>query len=394
LRLDLPLRADFEEPWNTHAPPRLMVDRSAGDTLRAVGRDWPPALLSLRGRSSPTRDRGLGLFVQRKAELHVESPRGPVVGWADVGTYLPIVGFGAASTEVVLPDYRDPKPGVALASAFVDSSALGVAEPLPPAFSPAAPADYTDVIAPMAATAGGVPFAVTACGGLRVIGREGARVQVSQVRDGIHVTGWLAEAPPTVHGENRCDPRVVQLGPRGTDAPPLPAGYVAYTGGDAVNDPLGPTLRHRGVVVWLVKGDDGSLRCEDWTAVAVEARDHGVSGHLQRDTTVDGHRTRVVFDVEAGPRDGAPPSMVSLEGPSWSSPNGEGIALCGTIYSVVAADGARVTLVRGAYLDGLAGYHPEDTEVWYLSHATCEAARREPQGGALSASQWVHRGGC
>jgi hypothetical protein len=362
--------------------------------LRAVGRDWPPAPLPLRGRSSPTRDRGLGLFVQRKAALHAESPAGPVVGWADVGTYLPIVGFGAGSSEVVLPDYRDPRPGVALASAFVDSSALGVAEPAPPAFPPTAPGDYADVQAPIAATAGGAPFAVTACGALRVIGRDGARVQVAQSRDGIHVTGWVAEAPATAHGENTCDPRVVELGPRGTDEPPLPAGYVAYTGGDALSDPLGPTLRRGGVIVWLIKGSDGSLRCEDWRAAATETREYGVSGQLQHDTTTDGHRTRVVFGVEAGPRVGAAPSMITLEGPWWSSPNGEGIALCGTIYSIVGAEATRVTLVRGAFLDGLAGYRPEDTEVWYLSHSACEAARREPEGDATAASRWAHRGGC
>ena len=401
LRLDVPLRWDFEEPWRSKAPPRLLVDRFADGTLGAVGLDFPPALLSPRGRSSPTRSRGLGLFAQRRTDLHVESIGGPVVGWADAGAYLSVLGFGAGFVEVALTDHRALTPGVAFGAAFVESAALGVAESSAP-FPPEARGDYMDVAVPMAAAPGGTPYAVTACGPLQVLERDGRRLRVAQSRDGVHVGGWLAEAPSRARGDNACDPRVVELGPRGTDVPRLPAGYVPYAGGDTLDDPLGPTLRRRGVVAWIAPGDDGALRCVDWTAQAEKAHDvtvAGVSGELRRETTTGGQRSRVVFSIAVGPPRGAAPSGVTLEGPSWSG-SGEGVALCGTTYSIVAADSDRVTLLRGTYLDGLAGYRPEDAEVWYLSLAACEAARREADAAPLASSAssassaWVHRSGC
>jgi hypothetical protein len=90
--------------------------------------------------------------------------------------------------------------------------------------------------------------------------------------------------------------------------------------------------------------------------------------------------------------------LIVLEGPSWSGPQGEGVGLCGEIYSIVAAARDHISLLRGQYTWGIVGYHPDDTEEWYLTGAACEAAAAAASASGkklLAAGDHVHRmGGC
>ena len=88
---------------------------------------------------------------------------------------------------------------------------------------------------------------------------------------------------------------------------------------------------------------------------------------------------------------------VLLFGPTTRTPSSESSLGCGDDYRAVDADADRLVLVPHGASRPIAAYHPDDTEVWYLTAAACraEAARATaPSGQSLVASIAPVHAGC
>lgn len=352
-------------------------------------------------RRWPSKSSGLGLYVQRKVDVFLGSADGPVIGTALPGAFLPVIAHAYPMTEVALPGYKvrnsaDSDP----VRVFVDTSALGTdAIAMPPADPPGA--DFRDHELPVWASEDApAPFTSTACGALRVVKRDGDRTQITQYADGVEVQGWLAKEPEQRRGDNYCTPRVVRDGDRlgksgSSGAPPIPPGYVAVASGSSRN-PLRSAIENGASVFWLIRGEEDDLQCVEWRSKLVSRAgsnaDSGASrfkGELRR--TVDKDR-RLVSTFELGFAGGASkPSNVTLRGPtSFIGTRTTATALCGEGYTVVESAADHVTLVRGNYPRGIVAYHPDDTEIWYLSRERCAAAAKS--NGAPAGASHVHQG--
>jgi hypothetical protein len=341
--------------------------------------------------------------VQRKVEILLGSADGPVIGTAIPGAFLPVIAYGFPKTEVALPGYKvrsvanwDP------VRVFVDTASLGTDRSVvPPAQS--THADYLDhELFMLAAEDATAPFASTACGPLRVVQRNGERVQVAQYADGIEVQGWLSKRPEERHGENHCPPRVVRAHDRernvgANGAQPLPPGYVSLSPRGASRDPLKRAIENGASLFWLVRGDREEPKCIKWRAKLVSKEgsqpDAGVFRYKAEIRRVVDKDRRLVssFDLDYAADGDSNRISVSLRGPtSFIGNKTTATALCGEGYEVVESTNDRVTLVRGSYPRGIVAYHPDDTELWYLNRERCAAAAEASDASTIAAH--VHQG--
>ncbi|MBI2894507.1 MAG: hypothetical protein HYY06_13225 [Deltaproteobacteria bacterium] len=374
-----------------------LVELLADGSVRAVEGDLQ-GRLPPEARSWPTADRGLGLFVQAHADLHLGAPDGPVVGRALPGAYLPVIEPGPRTTEIALPGYQ-----IAIDNrwrpvrAFVDSRSLGTRElPLPP--SPDA-ADFRDHARDLSVVPGGPTFAQTLCGPLRVVEERDGLPRIAQHRAGVEVMGWARVGFERRRGDLACPPRVVERRWSMDEAAPqpeLPEGYVAAD--STLGDPLGERVRRGGRIFWLEEEGFDGLACTDWRIQA----ERGASDRVRLsssfiDDSGDANLVVSSFIFEYAAADSVHLPSVVLLGPQTEvranrgrGPVRSSMSMgCGEIYTIVSADPERVRVVRGQYLFGLVGYHPEDAETWYLDRRACESAAARPIASANQA-----HGGC
>jgi hypothetical protein len=415
----------------------VLVERLPDGTLREVNEhSVPKSQLEQVGLTSPTAERGLGLYVQKGADIHADGIGGPVIGRVSPGAYLPVVAVRDDVAEVVLSRYGR-KDG-SEPHAFMAASALGVDVPaaLPPPVA-AESVDYLDIEAELRLTPGGTVVARTACGPVHVVERSGSDLRVAQEHDGIRVVAWIT-APEGRRGSHRClrviERRLAREREEWTPrVPVLPPGYVRIPTDIAGHDPLEPMFRRGGVIYWLVPNAQ-ELSCKEWRVRPKKNRPDDaalewpvVRAELTHPTTVDtdppfgagglglsavGERLRneppvprfqhvtLVFDAAFTRGRGDSHSSMDLEGPEERGArpqpgHGVGIALCGNSenYTIVGTHVGSVTVLAGGTHLTVA-YHPEDAESWYLSRAACEADRAALSRGPLSSAH-LHRGrGC
>jgi hypothetical protein len=357
--------------WKAIPEEPVEVEWLPGWSLRVPGNP-DPVRLPDRTWWLPTLDGAIGLFVKRPVALHIDALDGPIFGKVLPGAFLPVYEPGPRVTEVVLFDYWGMEPvhgNTELTSlhAFVESDALAV-RPLDGPIELAESADYLDWHLPLAMSPDGDAFTNTVCGVIHVMARDGSKLQVSQYRHGIWVTGWT-HVPNWRRGSDYCLPRVVRLpssDPSRPRAPPrVPRDYVTVTDDPAIQDPLG-SLMSRGGALYVVRGwADDALRCVEWLVKPAgglekvgpdrfgrvsELRPQGKDDRLTRHLTYAERQGPVLAQVIVSPAD------------------------CPARYAIVAASRDHISLVNGMYPRGIAAYHPDDREDWYFTQAACKAA--------------------
>jgi hypothetical protein len=399
LRLENVSPFELEKAW--HHPPRaLVVERMDDGRLRPIDADLPPTGLTPRLLEKPTQEDGLGLYAQRAAELHLGALEGPVIARVSAGTFVPIVEWGARATRVASPLHSESDPFGPLVRAFVDSGALGLKGGSAPAVAETVTpyADYIDWDMPLRLGPHDEPFAETPCGPMRVLVRDGAQARIAQDIDGFHMEGWIT-APRERVGSHRCEPRVIA--PREVSeedaSVPSPAGYVPFIPDATVDARVVALFHGRGTLYWLIDRG-GRFTCDAWTVVPRRPPENlddreGLVGELRQFDNHLGRREVVSFGLLFGPHKGRRPAVISLTGPSESGPNG-GVALCGQLYAILSLHDNALTMLRGEYPVGLFGYRTEDTDTWYLTRPSCEAAAREIAATPSLADAGFVRRGC
>lgn len=360
-------------------------------------------------RAFPTRERGLGLYVEKQAELHLNAPDGPSVGVAHVGAYLPIIDWQGPWVRVALPDHHAPGLGTASGdpepvSVFVEQKALTTTKhdvTLPRMSSELRLRDVTLHRSP-----GEPPFAESACLPLGISERHGDFTKVLVRSEGVDIVAFVhrnleeVAARQASGNEGSCPGRLVvreRIVERRAPlearivTPPLPSGYAAVADDDSLRDPLGAVRRGERPLVWLSPGENGELECKEWRARG------GEISHRFDDVI-----SSFTFRYSPAIGDYGTPFVI-LEGPHTRTLDGRsaGIVLCGASYDIVRAESDRVWVVRGGrrHRYGIAGYNPADTEVWYFNRAACTSAHA-PLLAARTASERValavhpHHGGC
>jgi len=138
--------------------------------------------------------------------------------------------------------------------------------------------------------------------------------------------------------------------------------------------------------VWLLRPDaQGEPTCQRWRfqptpeGVTLERRyrqawGSGVSVEREFIPLHGGPVTFAMYSMGFGRR------WLRRPGPREGMPGMRGAAGCVTPITVVSADDHRIEWVEGR---NVIAYHPDDTHVWYLDEATCEADRDHdaPHGG-------------
>jgi hypothetical protein len=288
------------------------------------------------------------LYVQRAGDLHLGQPDGPVIGRALPGAHLPIVKRTTAAAEVTLPGYYDLgtfEPGCCLhigdLHAFLDARLLGPKEPQ--ATAPHRPPGkvYRDYELTLD-TPDGTSITKVRCGDLYVAD-QGDKHRVTQLGDGFELTGWTKQPLPWPRGRRfECPPRVV------TDREAaLPPGYLAPSA-------LPSDLAQRLAALVRVKAtlfvpifDGPTTLCARFKLSKKSAK-----------ATIQARGLRFnlpySFEVRPGP--------IGV----YSGPVGA---------SLTPVDITAQHLVFVANVPSLSppvvGYHPDDTEIWYLDADTC-----------------------
>jgi len=316
---------------------------------------------------------GSAMVVQHEAVLRLDEPAGLEIGRAFAGARVRVSRMDGASALVVVPEFERPVHaeggGVTMVplEAWIDTSALGTHDV--PLVEPA-PKGRTvrDFYERVTARRGELGFFETRCGPLQVLEQGDRTTRVAQRAGGVELVGWSETQIVGSRGDNRCPARVAEDG--------VPAGFV-----EAKSVDVSQVLRADRTVHWLGETASGAYVCEDWHVTK--------GGELRHVGRANGERVETDYTIE---REG---SRVVLLGPTiHRGARADGFG-CGDDYRAVDLDDERLVLVPHARSWRISAYHPDDTEVWYLTESACKAAAARassPEPSATASLAPVHSG--
>jgi hypothetical protein len=319
-------------------------------------------------------------YATRTVDLHYDSMGGPVVGHAYAGARVRVTPYKTEYVRVHIGRewLHDKDDGVIL---YADKTAFA-REEQPRAPIPFAPSMH-DVpsldIRPAADNSS--TFAATICGDIRILTPPGiVPAQVSQLHDGIEVSGWADKQPQR---GDRCNVRRVEregneLRLKGglTKADnqkidSVPPGFVTASAGP---DALAPLLRSGKSIWWLVFGNENA-QCYEWKFVA-----NTDDGSMAQVTPIQHGIAKPVwpsFDLAYVTK----PTLLLIGNETTESlaknPKAARENRCGgSLYYVGTSDGA----IRMSSIDprSAVAWNPDDEDRWFTKKEACAAARPPP----------------
>jgi hypothetical protein len=316
-------------------------------------------------------ERGLGVYVQTETPIYL-APKGPEIGRAFPGAYLPVLSVDACNVQVILRAFS-PASGDGPMKAWLPVDAVGTKELiLRPAPTPLRHVrDQRRVLRAEPGDASSA-FARTRCGRMEVLevrqDKGGADVQrVGQSEQGVELRGWVDRPIVDARGDDDCPVRLLDkkqvVGFDGEAS--LPEGYAALGDGLALGKEL-EKLAKKDRTIYVPLVDGLGARCE-----AFKLRAKGAE--LVR---ADPDKTKKAESWQVRLAEG----RLTVSGPC------RGGGLCSLPYLIVGMASDRIVLLPArddlaSRAGELLAYHQDDTEPWYLERSACEA-----QGGVDHAS--------
>ncbi len=340
----------------------LLVERLPDGRLRSVvpGRPFEgrlPPELSTEAKWG----RGLALYAQRAAELHLR-PGGPRIGRVLPGALVSLAVHEGAMVRVALPG-----SGIG----YVDATALGVSALPETSWTP--PPHARSTLAPVLSSVEAFGFAP--CEPLFV---DETRVATQHVR-GFELRAPVTSAPPIVDftstscaatalTRNESGGWWIWSGTRRRVAPSSDRPPRFDPIDDRAGDVVSETLSHKGAFSWLREKGSG-VTCEAWRFHAHP----DATGELVREG--DARMTHPVTFRRAFPGHPATLFVGSLELDHHSFFKCD----CSVEYSIVGAKDGEVAMMARPLPAQAMGYVSGEAERWFLTADACEKARKQTE---------------
>lgn len=383
---------EVEAPTRVEVLPGGRVRSAAGVEPAFEGR------LSEELLRRPSPQEGLGLYVQRVAELRWPTADGHSIGRVYPGAFVGVTAEEGADVQVALPAFSAPAERAGRAEApvlaFVPAAALGP-RPLPLGAAPAEGRlieDYAAGISLGAEPSGESEFAVTLCGDLRVLEEQQQARRVAQYHAGVELVGWTRGATHFGRGPGRCKLRLVWrretklMVSGGTsladvrETAAVPAGFVQADGGGGAR--LLRAMEERQPLYWAER-EGNAVVCRRWQFEMTAPESNGVRrGFLVGDAvrlpsgpalpwfsvTYRGSGQGAVGELEAtGPQYSAVPRR------SRDYDADRGGEHCTYSFAVVASSGDALRVLPTSWDPDYVAWHPDDEEWWFFTREACEA---------------------
>ncbi len=364
-----PVAADVWNPIVAEASPdgRLRVPDPGGTLVEG----WAP---ELKG-SVEIEERGVGLYVQEEAPLHLE-PNGPEIGRISPGVYLPVLAWDACFAKVLLRGFPRKLAGESAAGAtpfiaLVPTARLGTREiPLRPAL-PGRGRFVRDYRRDLLVEPGKpmTVFSEARCVRLRIL--EQARAaggqppvqRVALAERGIELRGWVDRPIVEVRGDERCPTRVLEKVDAVAfdgEATGLPDGYARAGDPEALAKAWADFAKKERTLYIPVPDGEG-VRCRAFHLKPKHTE-------LTRNEERNGRKVTLSWRVQAAGH------RLTLTGPCRSK---EG-ATCSIPYLLQALGPDRVALLPArdaavARARTIVAYYADDAEAWFFGRRTCVA---------------------
>ncbi len=352
--------------------------------------------------------RGLMRYAVRTAELHAESPSGPVIGRLHPGAFVSVspkgvsdAGAGFALVGSLLPS-RDKPPLVAYVEEDSLRSTMSNVEPERPIPGREARATFGVVSTVWyGGSAKAKPLSFLRCHEV-LLRNEGA--EATQRLDGVELTGkneyaFVWTASPVIHNSLVCPAHavtrrgaelvLVDPNPRWDQGDPaesavvqrvvheIPAGYVRVAPPEP--ERLASTIERGASLYWLVATEKGP-RCDTWRFEFVRKRSEGDVTTLEARLVHRGpvehldEMGRVHYPVTYRVASGGRPAFLHFD----TLTSGGHLAMkcvCEYDYRILSGQADEVLALARPFPDDAVAFDPGEAERWFFTKKACDAHR-------------------
>jgi hypothetical protein len=408
--LETPLSASPDGGASKHvAGPALVVLGDDGKVETPVG-SYPPVngYVPQGILKRPEVSRGLMRYAVRTAELHAESPSGPVIGRLHLGAFVSVAPNGVSDADTGFALVGNLGPGRAKPPlvAYVEKAAL---ESTPANVESEKPIPGREARATFGivstvwygGSADAKPLSLLRCHEV-LLRNEGA--EATQFLEGVELTGrneyaFLWTASPLVHGSLVCpahavtrrgdelvlvepNPRWDQGDPAGSEVvrrvvPEIPPGYARVA--PLERDRLAATIERGGSLYWLVATDKG-LRCDTWRFEFVRKRREGevttLEARLRHPGPLDHleEMGSVHYPATYRMASGGKPALLHFDTLTTAAHLAMK-CVCEYDYRILSIQGDEVLAVARPFPDDAVAFDPAEAERWFFTKQACDAHR-------------------